>query len=155
MNEEIWTGTRDVANCALNRDEVDGEILSSRKWIGRKPALIPARRSKDAEMCLSRGIIKRVAPTFVTPSDRNEVGNNVSDTRLVCGFALASIAQPSTLHSPFRPPPTYPYTRVRRRFRLLIKTRVREGFQGFCWVLPRGGGGVGSGCMDGRRVFPR
>lgn len=97
------TGARVVANCVLNRDEVDSEILSSRKWTGRKPALIPpARWGKDAQMCLSRGIIKRVA---VTLGDRNEVGNNVSDTRLVCGFAPTSVARPSTLHSPFRPPP--------------------------------------------------
>lgn len=43
---------------------------------------------------------KKGDPTFVMPGDRNEVGNNVSDTRLVCGFAPAPTANlhPPTLH---------------------------------------------------------
>lgn len=90
------------ANCALNRGEVDGEILSSRKWTGHELAVVsvdPARQGKDAQMCLSREIIKRVTRRSRDAGDRNEVGNNVSDTRLVCGFTPASTANhPPTLY---------------------------------------------------------
>lgn len=36
----------DSVNCALNGGEVDGEILPSRKWIVREPALIPWLRAR-------------------------------------------------------------------------------------------------------------
>lgn len=145
------------ANCALNRGEVDGEILSSRKWAGHEPAVLgvdPTRQDKDAQMCLSRGIIKRVTRRSWCRAIATKSGI-MSRTR----GSSADLPRPlpPTIHphsTPFRPPPTYPYTRVRRRFRLLIKTRVREGFQGFLPGSPPRGQGIGGGCM-GRRVFSR
>lgn len=97
-------------------------------------------------MCLSRGIIKRVARDAPPPSDDRAAKSGIMSRTRGSSADLPRpplrANRPSTHTSPpFRPPPTYPYTRVRRRFRLLIKTRVREGFQGFLPGSPPRGRG--------------
>lgn len=138
-----------IYNCLLNLGEVVGKILSSRKSTGGESTLIP-RQGKDVQMCLSRRIIKRVTrqPWCCAITAKSGIMSRTrgSSVDLLRPLLPASHTRPPSL---LRPPPTYPYTRVRRRFRLLIKTRVREGFQGFLLGSPPRGRDVGGWCVCG------
>lgn len=108
----------------------------------------------DAQMRLFSGNNKKGRPTAVTLGDRTAKLRIMFRTRRSSGFAPASTptyASPAALRSP----PAYPYTRVRRRFRLLIKTRVREGFQGFLPGFSPEGRWEDVGEGRRRRVFTR
>ena len=99
------------------------------------------QQGKEAQMCLFSGNNKKGRPgASVTQAAIARKLGIMFRTRRSSGFApralLYTRSRPlaPTTHSPpslCRSPAAYPYTRVRRRFRLLIKTRVREGFQGF------------------------